>query len=594
MHSTKTIITSHAKSFAFIVPLLSALILLADGTARASDIQVTSAVREGDDITFNLAWENSWREVRTIAAGMHVAGEGELKVENWDAAWVFVKFRRAGAETWSHATLSINAAEHSVPDGAKVDVGRTPRRKQGPGVGTFVYRSESNRGRGANDWKVKLRWLRRADDVADGEDVEVQVHAIEMVYVAEGPFAIGSGGDEEGRLFRADDPSRPFIVTSEAEIVTEPDREGALWGAGGAVAMSAIEAGKIKTSFIWSEPWRASAPVTVGNTGKSEGHDAVWIAGDFKEDDEIPPIHAEFPKGFRAFYCMKYEITQGQYAAFLNSLSRRQCGGTISISDNSQRYYVRSPLSHRYSLHGNWPNIRAGMPLVACNFLSWQDGISYAAWAGLRPMTELEFEKACRGPLKPVPNEYAWGTAGIADTRYQLVPGSEGTAKERVTENASSKTAGNAVYDRTRPDFGTPRPWSRPDAKIGPLRAGIFTSKSPFDRVASGASFWGIMELSGNLWERPVSIVDRRRTERPPYPGFMGMHGDGSIRIPRKDSPDRTGDWGDGGFRGGHWMHSVRMLRVSDRVSANAGGGGVGGGANRYAHYGFRAVRTTP
>jgi hypothetical protein len=31
-------------------------------------------------------------------------------------------------------------------------------------------------------------------------------------------------------------------------------------------------------------------------------------------------------------------------------------------------------------------------------------------------MTELEYEKACRGPLMPVANEYAWGTTTISAT----------------------------------------------------------------------------------------------------------------------------------------------------------------------------------
>ena len=41
------------------------------------------------------------------------------------------------------------------------------------------------------------------------------------------------------------------------------------------------------------------------------------------------------------------------------------------------------------------------------------DGAAYADWSGLRPMTELEFEKACRGNQTPVANEFAWGTASI-------------------------------------------------------------------------------------------------------------------------------------------------------------------------------------
>ncbi|MCJ8332412.1 MAG: formylglycine-generating enzyme family protein, partial [Lentisphaeria bacterium] len=501
---------------------LGLLVLCSAVPAHANYVQVSETALAGDKINFKLAWDNSWREVRTLADGSHV-GKGEIKVENWDAAWVFVKFRRKHAAAWSHATLSPKTAEHMVPKGATLDIGLTPRRARRPGVGAFIYRSESNRGRGANKWKIALNWLRKADGVAADAEVEIRVFAIEMVYVAKGPFALGTGGREKGRFFHADDPAEPFIVTSEDEIITKPETKGCLWGAGGAIA------------DMWSEPWMAPDPVTLADTGESEGYDAVWIASqeyarerpDGKEAVIPPPIPGAFPKGFNGFYCMKYEITQGQYAAFLNSIPKASCGKSTSISESNTLYYARSPLSHRYSIHGDWPNIKAATPHVACNFLSWKDGASYASWAGLRPMSELEFEKACRGPLKPVPDEYVWGTAEIADARYVLDPKVVGTAKERVKKKrvkkervkkkrvkkkrvkkehvkmehvkkkASGKSAGNAVYNKTVPQIGKSRQWQGFDDPTGPLRAGVFMKDNPLDRAGSGSSFWGIMELSG-------------------------------------------------------------------------------------------------
>lgn len=46
---------------------------------------------------------------------------------------------------------------------------------------------------------------------------------------------------------------------------------------------------------------------------------------------------------------------------------------------------------------------------VSANDLSWMDGAVLADWAALRPFTELEFEKAARGPVVPVADEFAWG-----------------------------------------------------------------------------------------------------------------------------------------------------------------------------------------
>ncbi|MFN3345365.1 MAG: hypothetical protein ACK412_06920 [Chloroherpetonaceae bacterium] len=45
------------------------------------------------------------------------------------------------------------------------------------------------------------------------------------------------------------------------------------------------------------------------------------------------------------------------------------------------------------------------------SFSGTQRALLYLAWSGLRPMTELEFEKACRGVEKGVPGEFAWGNA---------------------------------------------------------------------------------------------------------------------------------------------------------------------------------------
>src|SRR5262245_44322292 len=94
-----------------------ALTLLIPSWLRANDIQVSSATLLGQNIItannignytmvrFNLAWSNSWR----VATGP----------SNWDAAWIFVKYRIEGgtgctAGNWQHASLSTNNANHSI------------------------------------------------------------------------------------------------------------------------------------------------------------------------------------------------------------------------------------------------------------------------------------------------------------------------------------------------------------------------------------------------------------------------------------------------------------------------------------------------
>ncbi len=59
---------------------------------------------------------------------------------------------------------------------------------------------------------------------------------------------------------------------------------------------------------------------------------------------------------------------------------------------------------------------------IACDYLSWMDLCAYADWAGLRPMTELELEKACRGGgVSATAGDYPWGsTAAYTSTAYTL------------------------------------------------------------------------------------------------------------------------------------------------------------------------------
>ena len=71
------------------------LFVLSTCLCYANNIQVANVTLTGqntvDDYTlveFDISWENSWRVV---------GGPG-----NWDAAWVFVKYR-IGAGPWLHA-----------------------------------------------------------------------------------------------------------------------------------------------------------------------------------------------------------------------------------------------------------------------------------------------------------------------------------------------------------------------------------------------------------------------------------------------------------------------------------------------------------
>ncbi len=168
-------------------------------------------------------------------------------------------------------------------------------------------------------------------------------------------------------------------------------------------------------------------------------------------------------------------------------------------------------------------------------------------------MTELEFEKACRGTIAPVPNEYPWGTTGIAASAYTLA--NAGATNEGIATNYST-TLGNVSYGTTD------------GASNGPLRVGIFAANgSNTGRATAGASYYGIMELGGNVDERPVTIgnVEGR--------AFTGLHGNGALAA--DGNPDGAA-WPapasaqGAGFRGGGWIFLAPSMQVSHRTSAAA------------------------
>jgi hypothetical protein len=211
-------------------------------------------------------------------------------------------------------------------------------------------------------------------------------------------------------------------------------------------------------------------------------------------------------------------------------------------------------------------------------------------------MTELEYEKACRGPRKPVPDEFAWGTAGIATNEYTVAD--DGKADERIAMNYST-TAGNANYDFTMPDFfGGPARGGVSAVPGSPMRAGVFATPDS-GRVASGASYWGILELSGNVREQVVAVGHVRGR------AFQGTHGAGTLDVPA-DWPEAKYAAGAGrasgkddaagsGLRGGFFGDVPFGLRVSDRRRAVFRGRAAAfSQRSRSDENGFRAVRTAP
>ncbi len=242
---------------------------------------------------------------------------------------------------------------------------------------------------------------------------------------------------------------------------------------------------------------------------------------------------------------MKYEISQGQYTDFLNFIDPGSAATRFMNYGNTRNTISQTGLVYT-----------ADAPDRACNYMCWLDLTTYLKWAALRPMDELEFEKACRGPLYPVPNEYPWG-----DTLFTYLTGFNGT------DGSGTETAAPTNANFVSSGYIT-----------GPVRVGIFATATS-SRHAAGASYYGVMNLADNVAEPVVTTGDA--TGR----AFINEPGDGNELTSALTWPN-NGGLGQG-LRGGDWGNST-LAQTSCRYTA------LWYSVGRSSTVGGRGVRSAP
>jgi formylglycine-generating enzyme required for sulfatase activity len=444
---------------------------------------------------------------------------GWRDIVNWDAAWVFAKYND-GTGNWKHCWLDASDANHVAPPGAVIKTGNTLISGSNRGMGVFIYRNATGNGNTAFT-NARVRWNYGDNSIMDNQSVQIKLFALEMVYIPQGNFYAGDGVSDKSIAYGGS-MATPLYINNENQIS---------FGVGASFAFYTSAGG-------------------VGETG---------TGGAFS-------IPAAYPKGHSAFYCMKYEISQKQYMDFLNCLTGLQDGNRFLSNCNTMRNTICGVALAR----------TVSAPDRACNYLNWSDLCAYLDWSGLRPITDLEIEKTCRGHLEPVAYEYAWGSTIIG-----------GISSFNGTDASGSETK-NPTTGVVNTNYNT--------GISGPVRSGIFAATAnggSFIRLNAGATYYGVMEMSGNLWERNVTVG--HSTGRL----FNGLHGDGAISVngfadvanwPGLTSGEVTAVAGSG-MMGGAWNTSVsqrNQLSISSRAYASYLNNG------RDAAYGGRGVRTAP
>jgi len=476
-------------------------------------------------IKFDISWDEAWKNN-----------------VNCDAAYVFAKFKEGDGE-WRHVNLKNRSAggfdyTDQTPEGfsagqeqsgAKVGIW-VPYTKKG----IFIFNTDA-------ESDVRLRQVTLAWDfeqdglsISNFANIQVKVFGVEMVYVPKGKHFVGDPLGPNGPkncLFTYPE-NGAYLIDSEKAITVDA-KEGCL--------------------FCKQDNDRSR--------------------------DEVPFVIPDgFPKGYKAFWYMKYGLNSQQYVDFLNTLTRKQQQAHVrsDISkDTVENYYVmtntntekfRQSIVCQKTGHGTEEPITfyTYAPARACNAIAWADTAAYAAWAGLRPITELEFEKACRGPEEAVAWECAWGSNEIG--RAETFDGPDGSGYER---KVPTRGLVNACFGCGIAPFEAAAGKTVPDNPgfEGPVSCGLFSNsrhEGINKRLNDGASYYGIMELSGNLWEPCVTFGHPKGRQ------FKASHGEGVLdengyaRIP--DWPDESG-LGSGARGGVYRSPNATYLAVALRFA---------------------------
>jgi hypothetical protein len=383
--------------------LLFAIVLIFTvGISFANNILVQNVTTTGNNATnktiqvqFDLSWDNSWRDAI-----------------NWDAAWVFLKFKNASG-VWQHAQLNTTGFANGTGTANTMQVTSDK-------VGCWVYRSAQGSGT-FNNTSMQLQWNYGLSGLTSVTGLEVRVFAVEMVYVPEGDFncagtpyygasfSYGTGGSRQNGLFYAPGQNFPVINTKLTPTLTYND-------------------GTATTLRI-----KGDAGLDTDNNGTID--------------------NTSYPTGYRHFYCYKYEMTEQQYADFLNTLTATQIttlgvAGTGITLSNGQYF-------------SSTPNKACGNATAARLF-------AYADWSGVRPMSFLEFNKASYGPLQPVGMDFC------------------------------------SDIIRGYPSWGL---WECPNVNLNYQLADVgYMANSSSNRAYAGASYYGVLDLTGSAIESVVKL----------------------------------------------------------------------------------------
>jgi serine/threonine-protein kinase len=233
-------------------------------------------------------------------------------------------------------------------------------------------------------------------------------------------------------------------------------------------------------------------------------------AGDFEMGSTEAGSHAEpvHTVWLRAFWIDRTEVTNAQFASFLNAEGNKTEGG-VTLLDQHDEDCLIEEVDGEYRPKDGY----ADHPVIE---VSWFGAAAYCDWSGARLPTEAEWEYAARGPGN---RTYPWGHD----------------------------------FDCERGNFDDE---TEVDSYVVPGGAGCdgYARTAPVGSFADGASWCGAEDLAGNVWEWVADRFHKAYYSRSPSENPTG--------------PSR-GDFR--GVRGGSWRFYPGLAQSAVRVGLAPG-----------------------
>ncbi|GHU66985.1 hypothetical protein FACS189413_00940 [Bacteroidia bacterium] len=244
------------------------------------------------------------------------------------------------------------------------------------------------------------------------------------------------------------------------------------------------------------------------------------------------------------FYMSKYQVTNAQYAAFLNANNIGNNGLWASGSYPAQRLVSASNGSYNWGL--NWDNgNKKWVPVSGYDnhpviYVTWYGADEYARWVGGSLPTEAQWEYACRGDYPDKATEVNTPPFGI------------GTGRKLTGDMAN--------FYATRPydlDHNPSGDYDNPSQNV------LYQGKTTAVGSYPDANNYGLYDMHGNVYEWCSD--------------WYGNYDSGSVSDPNGSA---TGS--NRVFRGGGWISYALHCRSAFRNNINP--------VNAYDDLGFRVV----